>query len=136
MRAAVDIPPKPRRIIIDRSVIIARAEEELSKAFFVSVVGHPAAVSVDILADELALRYELLMQSLEFHYLGPNEYMLVLPDEAMVGHVYNEGCPLQVSPFTLCFRRWSRLKKAANFVLPSFINVELPLPETVKLSSA
>ncbi|KAL6601754.1 hypothetical protein ACP70R_044974 [Stipagrostis hirtigluma subsp. patula] len=92
--------PLPRRVI-DRSAKIARAEAELCKALSVSVVGDSAALSVDVLATELARHYELPAESLEFHHLRSGEFMLVLPDEATALMVYDDGRPLQLPPLTV-----------------------------------
>jgi hypothetical protein len=82
---------------------MARAEDELCKALSVSIVGDLAILSVDVLVDELARRYELPVESLEFHCLSRDDYLLVLPDETTTTRIYNEGRPLQMPPFTLCF---------------------------------
>ena len=104
---------------------MARAEDELRCALSVSIVGDLAHLSVDVLADELARRHELPMEDLEFHCLKQDVYLLVLPDEATTVRIYNEGWPLHLPPFFLCFRRWSRLKDASAVVLPSLVDVEL-----------
>jgi hypothetical protein len=64
----------------------------------VSVVGNTVAPPVDILVTELARRYELLVESLEFH-------RLVLPDEAATMTVYNNGRPIRILPFIVVCRR-------------------------------
>lgn len=115
---------RPRRFI-DRSERIARAEDELRWALFVSVVGDTTALSVDVLAAELAHRHELPASSLVFHRLGPADLLLVLPDEASAVSVFNEGCPLQFLPFMLHFRRWSCFAKATRVILPHLVNVEV-----------
>jgi hypothetical protein len=105
---------------------MTRADNELrSKALSVSIVGDLATLSVDVLVAELARCYELPVESLECHRLNPDNCLLVFPDEDMATRVYNEGCPMQLPPFTLCFRRWSRMKNATAVVLPSLINIKL-----------
>ncbi|KAK3145269.1 hypothetical protein QOZ80_4AG0326510 [Eleusine coracana subsp. coracana] len=110
---------KPRRVIDQ----LEHAETELCKALTVSVVGDTTMLSVDVLAAELASRYELPTESFEFHRLSPDGLILVLPDEAAALRVYDNGRPLQVAPYTLHFRRWSRLKNAVGTLLPSLIEV-------------
>jgi hypothetical protein len=78
-----------------------------------------------ILSVELARRYEIPVESLEFHCLCPGDYLLVLPDEAMASRVYNGGRPLQIPPFTVVCRRWSRFKGASGVALPHLLDVEL-----------
>jgi len=104
---------------------MARAEDELCKALSVAIVGDLVSLSVDVLVDDLARRYELPVESLEFHQLSRDDGLLVLPDEPTAIRVYNEGRPLLLSPFTLYFRRWSRFKNASAVVLPSLVDVEL-----------
>jgi len=104
---------------------MARAEDELCKALSVSIVGDTATLLVDVLVDELARCHELPIESLEFHSLSRQDYLLILPDEAAAVWVYNEGWPLHLPPFTLYFRRWSRFKSATAVVLPSLVDIEL-----------
>jgi hypothetical protein len=114
------------RHFIDRSARIARAEEDLgSKALSVAIVGDSTTPLVDVLAAELARRYELPVGSLEFHHLDHGDYLLILANEEVARRVYNEGHPLQVPPFTVLLRWWSRFKNAAEIALPSIIDVEL-----------
>jgi hypothetical protein len=81
------IPPLPNlpasrpRRIINRSAKIMRAEHDLYKALSVSVVGDTAALLIDVLAVELAHRYELPAELPEFHRLSPDDFLLNLPDE-------------------------------------------------------
>lgn len=116
--------PRYRRII-ERSARTARAEEELRKALIVLIVGELAELSVDGLASEIARRYDLPVELLQLHALSPGEALIVLPDEATAERVYNNGRPLQLPPYTLSFRRWSRLRNASAVVLPSLVEVEL-----------
>jgi hypothetical protein len=109
---------------------VARAEEELCKALSVAIVGDLATLSVDALVAELARRYELPVETLEFHRLRQDEGVLVLQDEVAALQVYNNGRPLQLLSYTLYFRRWSRFKNATAEALPSLIDVELSgIPE-------
>ncbi|TVU03187.1 hypothetical protein EJB05_51289, partial [Eragrostis curvula] len=102
-RGAVDaVPSRPWRII-DRSAKIARAKEELRNTLSVSLIGDPLAYPVDVLAVEIASRFELPAGSLEFHRLSPEDFLLVLPDEAAAIRVYNDGRPLQLPPISLHF---------------------------------
>jgi hypothetical protein len=113
-RASVEeqgIPPLPNlsasrpRRIIDRSAKIVRAEHDICKALSVSVVGDTAALPVDVLAAELARRYELSAELLEFHRLSPGDFLLNLPDEPAAVHIYNGGRPIQLPSFTVSCRR-------------------------------
>ena len=62
---------------------MARAEDDLCVALSVSIVGDTATLLVDVLVEELARRYELLIELLEFHSLSRDEGLLILPDEAV-----------------------------------------------------
>lgn len=88
--SATGVPSQHRRII-DRSARMARAEDELHRALFVSIAGGLANQLVDVLVDELARRYELPVGSLEFHRLSLDDFLLVLPDDATATWIYNEG---------------------------------------------
>jgi hypothetical protein len=116
--------PKPRRYI-DRSAKIARAEDELRKALSVTIVGDSAAPPVDVLMAELARRYELPVESLQVHQLSPGDYLLILSDEVAAVQVYNGGRHLQLPPFTVVCRRWSRFKGASGAALTHLVDVEL-----------
>jgi hypothetical protein len=73
--------PKLRHFI-DCSARIARAEEDLgSKALSVAIVGDSTTPLVDVLAAELARRYEHQVRSLEFHRLDHGDYLLILANE-------------------------------------------------------
>jgi hypothetical protein len=85
--------PKLRRYI-DRSAKIARAEDELSKALYVSIVGNSAAPLVDTLMAELARHYELPVESLQVHHLSFGDYLLVLSYKVAAIRFYNDGRPL------------------------------------------
>lgn len=130
-RAATDVlAPSPgvpacRRCIIDRSARIARVEDELCNTLSVVIVGDTTNLSVDVLVAELARHHEPLIESLEFHRLCRDEGLLVLPDESTATRIYNDGRPLRLPPFILCFQRWSRFGKAFAVVLPSLIDIEL-----------
>lgn len=50
---------------------------------------------------------------------------MVLPDEVTTSLIYNNGQPLKIPPFTLCFRRWSRFRNSTAMILPSLVDVEL-----------
>jgi len=82
---------------------MARAEDELCKALSVAIVGDLVSLSVDVLVDDLACCYELLVESLEFHHLSHDDGLLVLLDEPAAIRVYNVGRPLLLPPFTLYF---------------------------------
>ncbi|GJM91709.1 hypothetical protein PR202_ga08113 [Eleusine coracana subsp. coracana] len=58
-------------------------------------------------------------------YASPEDGVLICLDEVVATLIFDEGCPLQLPPFTLCFRRWSRFKNATSDVLPSSIDVML-----------
>lgn len=102
-----------------------RAEEELRRALSISIVGDISTPSVDVLRAELARRFELPTESLEFHRLGWGDYLLVLSDEATALRIYNEGRPIPLPPFTLVCRRWSRFKNASSASLPILVDVKL-----------
>jgi hypothetical protein len=70
-----------QRCFIDHSAKIARAEEDLCKALSVAIVRDSVTSPVDVLAAELARRYELLVDSLQFHRLDHGVYLLILADE-------------------------------------------------------
>jgi hypothetical protein len=77
---------------IDRSARIARAEEDLgSKILSVAIIGDSMTPLVDVLAAELARRYEHPVGSLEFHRLDHGDYLLILTNEEVARRVYNEG---------------------------------------------
>jgi hypothetical protein len=50
---------------------------------------------------------------------------MVLADEEAALWVYNGGHPLQVPPFTVVFRRWSRFMDATGISLPTLNDTEL-----------
>jgi hypothetical protein len=91
----------------------------------VSVVGDSAVPVVDVLMAELARHYELPVESLQVHHLSPGDYLLVLFDEAAVVRVYNVGWSLQLPPFTVVCRQWSRFKGAYEVSLPHLVDVDL-----------
>jgi hypothetical protein len=78
-----------------------------------------------ILVIELARRYELPVESLEFHCLSPRDYVLSLPDEATTVSVFNDGRPNQIPPFTVVCQWWSCFKGATGAALPNLVDVEL-----------
>lgn len=120
---------RPRRII-DRSAKIAQAEEELSCALTVLVVGDVTAGSVDGLAGELAHRFDLPAGSPKVHRLCSNELLLVFTNEDEAVRVLNGGRPIILPQFTLHCRRWSRLRNATAVTLPQLVDVEISgIPE-------
>jgi hypothetical protein len=92
------------------------------KALSVSIFSNTVVPPVDALTAELAHRYELPVDSQEFHRLGQGDYMLVLSDKTASLHVYNGIRPLQIPP--LC-RRWSRFKEASGIAMSDLVEVEL-----------
>lgn len=74
---------------------------------------------------KLARRYELPFESLEFHHLSLDDGVMIFLDEEAAIRVYNEGRPLQLPPYIVCFRWWSRLKNTSVVVRPSSIDVVL-----------
>jgi hypothetical protein len=119
------LSPSKWRWVIDRSTKISRAELDLGKALSVSVVSDTAALSVDVLMDELARYYELLAESLELHRLSICDYLLLLPDEPTALPVYNEGRPILIAPFMVVCRQWSQFKGASRITLPVLNNVSI-----------
>jgi hypothetical protein len=102
-----------------------RVKHDLCKALSVSVVGDTAALLVDILAAELARRYELPAELVEFHRLSPGDFLLNLPDAPAAVHVYNGGRPIQLPSFTISCKWWSRLKGASGAMLPTLLDISL-----------
>jgi hypothetical protein len=91
----------------------------------VANVGDSVTSPVDVLAAEFARRYKLPIDSLQFHRLDHGVYLLILANEEAALRVYNGGRPLQVPPFTVVFRRWSRFMNATGISLPTLIDAEL-----------
>jgi hypothetical protein len=63
-------------------------------ALSVAIVGDSITLPVDVLAAELARRYKLPVNSLQFHQLDHGVYLLILTDEEAALRVYNGGHPL------------------------------------------
>jgi hypothetical protein len=110
--------------VIDGSVKITREELDLGKALSISIVSDTMALSVDVLVAELAHYYELPAESLELHWLSIGDYLLLL-DEPTTLHVYNEGRPISIAPFTVVCRWWSWFKGESRITLPVLNNVSI-----------
>ncbi|CAO2189399.1 unnamed protein product [Urochloa humidicola] len=115
---------EPPPCIINWSGQVARAEEDLSQAVIVTVIG--SALAVDVVA-EIASRINVEADSLVLRSTSGSTYLLVLPNMDMVELLVGQRQPLRSATFSfsLLCKKWNRLAGAAGRVLPCLVDMEL-----------
>ncbi|KAF0928345.1 hypothetical protein E2562_003167 [Oryza meyeriana var. granulata] len=63
--------------------------------------------------------------ALELLLVGPEGFLLVLPDEASAIRIYNEGRPLITESFRLLFRRWTRFAAFSRAALLHLVDIDI-----------
>lgn len=79
-----------RRVcVLDWSESIARAEEDLHRAVFVSVISNGLAISSREVVAEITNKFNFDADAFSIHRSMPKDYLLFLPDESSVERMLN-----------------------------------------------
>lgn len=89
---------------IERSTVIARAEVDLRRALYVTMVGSRLEVSADLVADEVTTVLAFEVGRILVHKSAPEDFLMLLPSEEMAKSVYNNGAILHTPSCSLKFK--------------------------------
>lgn len=103
---------------------LTKAEVDLRRALFVTVVGSRPAVSTDLVA-EVAAMLAIDVDCISMHKSLLEDFLALLPSEVMARSAYNSRAVLHTSSCSLKFKFWSRLAHdvAVSFYL--YICIEM-----------
>ncbi|RLM58072.1 hypothetical protein C2845_PM18G11150 [Panicum miliaceum] len=99
--------PARELCIIDRSTSIANTEAELHRAILIMVVGTRPTVSVQEAQEAVAEEFALSPVTLKIARYAPEDFILLLPDNATAYLVLRVGGGIRTPQFSLHLKRWS-----------------------------
>lgn len=114
----------PLICFIERLAELTKAEVDLRRALFVTVVGSRPAVSTDLVA-EVAAMLAIDVDRISMHKSLLEDFLALLPSEVMARSAYNSRAVLHTPSCSLKFKFWSRLAHdvAVSFYL--YICIEM-----------
>jgi hypothetical protein len=102
------------------------AELELRHhGLFILVIGTRPVVLVDEVIAEVARSFQLWEDLLNIHHTMPEDFLLMLSDEAMAVRLYDDGRPFHGPRFSLQFKKWLHFAHAEGFSLSSLVDIEI-----------
>ncbi|CAO2163824.1 unnamed protein product [Urochloa humidicola] len=119
-------PARGPPCVIDWSTHLARAEADLRRAVFVTVVGDISGLTTMDLKEVVASAFVLNPDSLEFRRSSQDHtYIMFVEDDATIVRITNAGPTPGSGGLQLHCRRWSRQAFAEGAPLPLLVDVEL-----------
>jgi hypothetical protein len=95
------------------------------QALFIIVISTRSEVLADEVAEGAARGFDLEGGSILVHHTMPEDFILMLLDEAVVERVYRGSRPFHCPRFSFQFKKWSRFVHASTATLSSIVDVEL-----------
>jgi hypothetical protein len=111
--------------ILPHSPTIDQAEADLQRALLVTVGGNRPPVTLQQVLVVVGRSYNVELSRMSAMHMAPEDFLLLLPDQATTDRVLNVSSPLHAPDFSLLFKRWTRLANAAATALPIAVDVEL-----------
>ncbi|RLM93384.1 hypothetical protein C2845_PM08G07180 [Panicum miliaceum] len=106
--------PARELCIIDRSTSIANAEAELHRAILITVVGTRPSVFAQEALKAVAEEFALSPATLRIARSAPEDFILLLPDNATADLVLRAGGGIRTPWISLHLKRWSRQAHARS----------------------
>lgn len=84
-------PYGPSSCFLERSDQLSRKEVDLRRAMFVLIIGKKSMITLELVAEEVAVGFDLELASLSVHRTSPEDFVLLLPSEEAALQVFNNG---------------------------------------------
>jgi hypothetical protein len=84
-------PYGPYSCFLERSDQLSRKEVDLRRAMFVLIIGKKSMITLELVAEEVAVGFDLELASLSVHRTSPEDFVLLLPSKAAALQVFNNG---------------------------------------------
>jgi hypothetical protein len=111
--------------ILEFSDDMAREEANLRRALFVTIVGTRPIVKGSEVVEEVAHSFNVKIEDMKIHQTKPEDFLLLLPDEATGSRVVNGGKILRGPRFSLIFKRWTRCSHASSSIMSGLVDLEI-----------
>jgi hypothetical protein len=111
--------------ILDWSIQLTRAEEDLTNAVVITVISDRSDVTTTDVVALIVPQLDVEVASLALRCSSPSSFFLVLPNVEMVTTVVERRPLLRVASFSIACKRWSRFMGSVGGILPHFVNFEL-----------